>query len=183
MASIGSSASTPRKEFLRAEAGVSLSDILRLVVPKGWFLPTTPGTRFVTLGGALANDVHGKNHHSAGTIGRHVRALGLLRSDLGYLTLTPQSDPALFSSTIAGLGLTGIIEWVELQLVKIGSAYLEVETVPYERLEAFWALAEESVDYYEHTVAWIDCTPPGKKSGARHLSTCELACRWLVRHS
>jgi FAD/FMN-containing dehydrogenase len=66
---------------LRAEAGVSLSDILRLVVPEGWFLPTTPGTRFVTLGGAIANDVHGKNHHGAGTIGRHVRSVGLLRSD------------------------------------------------------------------------------------------------------
>jgi FAD/FMN-containing dehydrogenase len=150
---------------LRAEAGVSLSDILRLVVPKGWFLPTTPGTRFVTLGGAIANDVHGKNHHSAGTMGRHIRALGLLRSDRGDLTLTPQSDQALLSSTIAGLGLTGIIEWVELQLVKIGSAYLEVETVPYERLEAFWALAEDSIDRYEHTVAWIDCTSSGEKRG------------------
>lgn len=151
--------------ILQAEAGVCLSDILRLVVPKGWFLPTTPGTRFVTLGGAIANDVHGKNHHSAGTIGRHVRALGLLRSDEGSLTLTPQSDPALFSSTIAGLGLTGIIEWAELQLVRIGSAYLEVETVPYERLEVFWALAEESIDRHEHTVAWIDCTSSGERRG------------------
>jgi FAD/FMN-containing dehydrogenase len=150
---------------LRAEAGVNLSDILRLVVPKGWFLPTTPGTRFVTLGGAIANDVHGKNHHGAGMIGRHVRALGLLRSDRGDLTLTPQSDTALFSSTIAGLGLTGIIEWVELQLVKIGSAYLEVETIPYEHLEAFWALAEESTNCHEHTVAWIDCTSWGERRG------------------
>jgi FAD/FMN-containing dehydrogenase len=150
---------------LRAEAGVSLSDILRLVVPEGWFLPTTPGTRLITLGGAVANDVHGKNHHGAGTIGRHVRSMVLLRSDRGRLTLAPQNDPALFSSTIAGLGLTGVVEWVELQLVKIGGAYLEVETVPYDHLDAFWALAEESTDRYEHAVAWIDCTLRGQNRG------------------
>jgi len=151
--------------ILRAEAGVSFSEILRLVAPKGWFPPTTPGTRFVTLGGALANDVHGKNHHGAGSIGRHVRAFGLLRSDRGRLTVTPQNDPALFASTVGGLGLTGVIEWVELQLVKIGGAYLDVETVPYDSLDAFWSLAEESVQRFEHTVAWIDCTSRGAKRG------------------
>ena len=151
--------------ILRAEAGVSFSEILRLVVPKGWFPPTTPGTRFVTLGGALANDVHGKNHHGAGSIGRHVRAFGLLRSDRGRLTVTPQNDPALFASTIGGLGLTGVIEWVELQLVKIGGAYLDVEIVPYDSLDAFWSLAEESAQRFEHTVAWIDCTSRGAKRG------------------
>ena len=151
--------------ILRAEAGVSFSEILRLVAPKGWFPPTTPGTRFVTLGGALANDVHGKNHHGTGSIGRHVRAFGLLRSDRGRLTVTPQNDPALFASTIGGLGLTGVIEWVELQLVKIGGAYLDVETVPYDSLDAFWSLAEDSVQRFEHTVAWIDCTSRGAKRG------------------
>jgi FAD/FMN-containing dehydrogenase len=140
---------------LRAEAGASLSEILRLVVPKGWFPPTTPGTRFVTLGGVVANDVHGKNHHGAGSIGRHVRAFGLLRSDRGALTVTPESDPALFASTIGGLGLTGVIEWVELQLVKIGGAHLDVEIVPYDNLDAFWSLAD----------AWIDCTAGGAETG------------------
>jgi len=114
----------PATGVLCAEAGVGLSDILHFVVPKGWFLPTTPGTRFVSLGGALANDVHGKNHHGAGSFGRHVRSFGLLRSDRGRLTVTPESDAALFSSTVGGLGLTGIIEWVELQLVRIFGAYL-----------------------------------------------------------
>jgi L-gulonolactone oxidase len=150
---------------LRAEAGVSISEILRLVVPKGWFLPTTPGTRFVTLGGALANDVHGKNHHRAGSFGRHIRAFGLLRSDRGRLAVTERSDAALFASTIGGLGLTGIVEWVEAQLVRIGGAYLDVETIPYGSLEDFWPLAEASVDDYEHTVAWIDCASRGRKSG------------------
>jgi FAD/FMN-containing dehydrogenase len=129
---------------LRAEAGVSLSDLLRLVVPKGWFAPTTPGTRFVTLGGALANDVHGKNHHGAGSFGRHVCSLGLVRSDRGRLTVTPESESALFSSTIGGLGLTGVIEWVELQLVRIGGAYLDVETMPYSGLDEFWRLARKA---------------------------------------
>jgi L-gulonolactone oxidase len=150
---------------LRAEAGVSLSEILALVVPRGWFLPTTPGTRFVTLGGALANDVHGKNHHRAGAFGRHIRAFSLLRSDRGPTEVTLQSDPQLFCSTIGGLGLTGVIEWVELQLVRIGSAFLDVETIPFDRLDAFWPLAEESAQRFEHTVAWIDCTTRGPSCG------------------
>jgi L-gulonolactone oxidase len=150
---------------LRAEAGVSLSEVLRLVVPKGWFLPTSPGTRFVTLGGALANDVHGKNHHRSGSFGRHIRAFGLLRSDRGRCTVTLESDAALFSSTVGGLGLTGIIEWVEFQLVRIGGAYLNVEIIPYDNLNEFWALAEGSVEGFEHTVAWIDCVAGGARSG------------------
>jgi len=160
----------PETGVVRAEAGVSLSDLLRLVVSKGWFAPTTPGTRFVTLGGALANDVHGKNHHGAGSFGRHVRSFGLLRSDRGRLTVTPESEPALFSSTIGGLGLTGVIEWVELQLVRIGGAYLDVETMPYSGLDEFWPLAEESGPAFEHTVAWIDCASRGKKQGRGILS-------------
>jgi FAD/FMN-containing dehydrogenase len=155
----------PETGVLCAEAGVSFSDLLRFLVPKGWFAPTTPGTRFVTLGGALANDVHGKNHHSAGSFGRHVRAFGLLRSDCGRLTVTLDRNPALFCSTIGGLGLTGVIEWVQFQLVRIGSAYLDVETMPYDHLDDFWPLAEESAHAFEHTVAWIDCSSRGAKRG------------------
>jgi FAD/FMN-containing dehydrogenase len=105
----------PRTGQLRAEAGVSLSSVLQLVVPHGWFLPTTLGTRFVTLGGAVANDVHGKNHHRAAAFGARVLGVGLLRSDGRRLILTPKLEPALFSATVGGLGLTGVIEWVELQ--------------------------------------------------------------------
>jgi FAD/FMN-containing dehydrogenase len=150
---------------LRAEAGISLSSVLQLVVPHGWFLPTTAGTRFVTLGGAVANDVHGKNHHRAAAFGASVIELGLLRSDRRSLTLTPLVEPELFSATVGGLGLTGVIEWVELQLVAIRSAYLDVEIVPYENLDAFWPLAQESVARYEHTVAWIDCLSNGTRQG------------------
>jgi FAD/FMN-containing dehydrogenase len=150
---------------LRAEAGASLSNVLQLVVPHGWFLPTTPGTRFVTLGGAVANDVHGKNHHRAGAFGASILAIGLQRSDGRRMTLTPKLEADLFSATIGGLGLTGVIEWVELQLVPIRSAYLDVEIVPYDNLDAFWALAQESVAKFEHTVAWVDCLSRGTRQG------------------
>jgi FAD/FMN-containing dehydrogenase len=155
----------PSTGVLRAESGITFSEILRFVVPKGWFLPTTPGTRLVTVGGAIANDVHGKNHHRAGAFGRHVRSLGLVRSDRGKLVVTAEGDSALFASTIGGLGLTGIIEWAEFQLVRIGSAFLEVETIPYDNLDVFWALADESVARFEHTVAWIDCLSQGAERG------------------
>ena len=147
----------PRTGLLRAEAGVSLSNVLQLVVPKGWFLPTTPGTRFVTLGGAVANDVHGKNHHSAGSFGASVLAFGLQRSDRGRATVTPETEPDLFYATIGGLGLTGAIEWVEFALAPIPSSFLDVEIAPFESLEAFWSLAADSIGSHEHTVAWIDC--------------------------
>ena len=120
----------PETGRLRAEAGASLSSVLQLVVPHGWFLPTTPGTRFVTLGGAVANDVHGKNHHRAATFGASVVAVGLLRSDGRRLTLTPLLEPDLFSATIGGLGLTGVIDWVELQLAPIRSATLRSKLCP-----------------------------------------------------
>jgi len=155
----------PASGLLRAEAGVSLSQILRFVTPQGWFLPTTPGTRFVTLGGALANDVHGKNHHRAGSIGSHVTRLGLLRSDGFRGEISPTSDRDLFAATIGGLGLTGVVEWVELRLEKVPSAYLDAETIAYGSLSDFFALAEESAGDFEHTVAWIDASSKGAKFG------------------
>lgn len=143
---------------LRADAGVTLDQVLQAVVAHGWFLPTTPGTRFVTLGGAVANDVHGKNHHRAGTFGCHVTALGLLRGNGERITVSPQSEPELFAATIGGLGLTGIIEWVEISLVRIASSDLKVTLTPFDSLEEFWTLASTATEAFEHTVAWIDCT-------------------------
>jgi L-gulonolactone oxidase len=155
----------PDTATLRAEAGTSLADILALVVPRGFFLPTTPGTRFVTLGGAVANDVHGKNHHTAGTFGRHVRAIGLSRSDGSRLVLSPSEQPELFGATIGGLGLTGLIEWVEIDLAPIPSAWLDAQTIAFGSLDRFWELAEASVHTHEHTVAWIDCVASGTAFG------------------
>lgn len=144
--------------IIRAEAGLSLSDLLRIVVPHGWFLPTTPGTRFVTLGGAVANDVHGKNHHIAGTLGTSVRRIGLHRSDVGPLELSANENADLFKATIAGLGLTGLMTWVELQLVRVPGSYVGAENLPFSGYAEFAAIARECAAGFEHTVAWIDCT-------------------------
>src|SRR6516162_4893523 len=94
---------------LACEAGVLLADILRVAVPAGWFLPVVPGTSQITVGGAIANDVHGKNHHRAGTFGSHVRRFELLRSDGKRLLCSPNEDSQLFAATVGGLGLTGVV--------------------------------------------------------------------------
>ena len=150
--------------ILRAEAGLSIHDALRLLVPAGWFLTTTPGTRFVTLGGAVANDVHGKNHHTAGSFGCSVRRLGLLRSDGSEVELARSDASNLFCSTIGGLGLTGIITWVEIDLVRIPSAYLDVERFVFDNISSFFDLASRAQSF-EHTVAWFDCANSGSKLG------------------
>ena len=143
---------------LRAEAGMTLGEVLALVVPHGWFLPVTPGTRHVTLGGAVANDVHGKNHHLAGTFGRHVTRLGLARSTGERLTLEP-GDP-LFRATVAGLGLTGLILWVELRLQPVASDQVDVATTRFEDLDAFFALSERANRRSPYVVAWVDAQRP-----------------------
>ncbi|OBS53486.1 MULTISPECIES: FAD-binding oxidoreductase [Methylosinus] len=150
---------------LQAEAGVSLSQIIAFAAPRGWFLPTTPGTRFVTLGGAVANDVHGKNHHRAGSFGNHVVSFDLLRRDGFQARVTKKSDPDLFAATIGGLGLTGVICTVELQLERIRGGFLDVETIPHANLAEFWELAEESAAGFEHTVSWIDAVARGANFG------------------
>ena len=128
-------------------------------------MPVTPGTKFVTLGGAVANDVHGKNHESAGTIGCYVRRIGLARSSGEVIELSETDNAELFQATIGGLGLTGLMLWVELALKKIESAIIDVETLAIADLDHFFRLAEESADW-EHTVAWVDCLATGKRSAA-----------------
>ncbi len=103
--------------IVEAEAGTMLHEITERIAPHGWFLPVTPGTQFVTLGGALANDVHGKNHHRRGTFGRWVESFTLLRSDTGPLTCSRTQNPDFFAATIGGMGLTGIVTRVRLQLL------------------------------------------------------------------
>lgn len=143
---------------LRAEAGVTLAEVLALCIPHGWFLPVTPGTKFVTLGGAVANDVHGKNHHVAGTFGRHVTRLELVRSSGRRIELTPEYK--LFRATVAGLGLTGLITWVEMQLQPIDSAWIDVETTRFRSLEAFFALSKQANKESQYVVAWFDAFRP-----------------------
>jgi FAD/FMN-containing dehydrogenase len=145
---------------LDCDAGVTLDEILRLFVPRGWFLPVTPGTKFVTVGGCIANDVHGKNHHRAGTFGRHVRSLVLLRSDGTHIRCT--HDDALFRATVGGLGLTGLITSAEVRLRRIESASMVVERVPFRSLEEFEELSRACDATHEYTVAWLDSID-GKK--------------------
>ena len=148
--------------LLRVEAGVMLDAVLALVVPQGWFLPVTPGTRFISMGGAVANDVHGKNHHRAGSLGGHVTALGLLRSDHGFVECGPARHADLFAATVGGLGLTGLICWVELRLRRIASPMVEEERQRFESLDQFHALSAESDadPAWEYSVAWVDCDAP-----------------------
>lgn len=155
----------PESGLIRCEAGISLDDILKFIVPQGWFLPVTPGTKFITLGGATANDVHGKNHHRAGTFGRQVRRLELLRSDGRRLLCSPEENPEWFAATIGGLGLTGLITWVEFSLRKIASAMIEQETIKFQNLDDFLEISAESDQRFEHTVAWVDCLSRGDALG------------------
>lgn len=165
---------------LSCEAGVLLADILDLVVPLGWFLPVTPGTRYVTVGGAIANDVHGKNHHLRGSFGNHVRRLLLLRSDRGVVDCSSNANADLFAATIGGLGLTGLILVADLQLMKIPGPYLHTETRRFVGLERFLELSAESERDWEYTVSWVDCLAGGKQgvrgifSRARHTSEAPL---------
>ncbi len=143
---------------LSCEAGVVLRDIQRLMIPRGWSLPVVPGTQLVTVGGAIANDVHGKNHHVVGTFGEHVRRLRLVRTDGEVIDCGPDLRPDQFAATVGGLGLTGVIVEAELQLRPIAGPWLEAETLAFSGLDEFLALSDDSEAGWEHTVAWIDCT-------------------------
>jgi len=150
---------------LRIESGVTLAQILSFVLPSGWFLPVSPGTAFVTVGGAVANDVHGKNHHRAGTFGCHVRAFELLRSDGSRSYCSAVDSAELFSATIGGLGLTGLITWVELQLRKVSGPMLQEQSLKFANIDEFFKLSDGSDDDYEYTVSWVDCLAKGTDSG------------------
>ena len=151
--------------LLRCEAGITFSDILKLIVPKGWFLPVVPGTQFISVGGAIANDIHGKNHHQAGTFGRYVTGFELLRSDGTRLFCSPKQNQDLFCATIGGLGLTGLITWAEMQLIPIQSPFLAVELIKFDHLDDFYRLNEISEKSFSYTVAWLDCAATGKSLG------------------
>ncbi|MFK8068400.1 MAG: FAD-dependent oxidoreductase [Gammaproteobacteria bacterium] len=146
-----------KTHILRCEGGVLLADILENYVAKGWFVPVTPGTKFVTIGGAVANDVHGKNHHRRGSFGNHVIRLCLRRSNGETIVCSRTKNAELFSATIGGLGLTGLILWVDVLLMPIDSDSMVVETTKFENLDQFFELSKASEWKFEYNVAWIDC--------------------------
>ncbi len=167
--------------ILRCESGATFSDIIRVFLPRGWFLPVTPGTQFVTVGGAIANDVHGKNHHCVGTFGPHVRQFGLHRSEYGMVVCSPDVNPEMFRATIGGLGLTGVIAWADIQLRRVTGPWIDAETIPFQSLSSFLDLSRESDGRFEYTVAWLDCfagkTPRGIFFRGNHSAAAGKAFR------
>ena len=155
---------------LRCEAGVSFTDILDVIVPRGWFLPVSPGTKFVSVGGAIANDVHGKNHHEAGTFGCHVTQFELLRSSGERLICSPDENVDLYRATIGGLGLTGLIVWAEFRLKRIPTPLIHMENIRYSTIEEFFDLSADSeANGFAYTVAWTDCLAQGDQLGRGHF--------------
>ncbi len=156
---------------LVAHAGVSLAAILDHVMAQGWFLPVLPGTRFVTLGGAIANDIHGKNHHAVGSFGAHCLSFEVLRSDGQRLTCSAAENAGLFAATIGGMGLTGLVTSAEIQLMKVPSPCVQQERIRFDNLDGFFALAQESQATtqsharFPYAVAWVDALATGTALG------------------
>lgn len=146
-----------------AMAGTSLGDVLNLAVPMGWFLPVTPGTRHVTVGGAIASDVHGKNHHRDGSFGQHIESLDLHTSDGRTITAAPGSDA--FAATVGGMGLSGIIAKATLRLIPIETPWMAVDTVRADDLESVMTELVEADARHRYSVAWLDLSRSGRGRG------------------
>lgn len=157
--------------FIEAQAGALLGEIIAAAAPHGYFLPVTPGTRFVTLGGAIANDVHGKNHHLRGTFGCHVESFELLRSDGVQYHCSASENPDLFAATIGGMGLTGLILSAAIRLMPAGSLDIEERIAPFDTLDAYFDMAETADHENEYSVAWVDQLSSGRAEGRGVLIT------------
>src|SRR6476661_5569670 len=161
------------------DAGVSLDTLMRAALPLGWWVPVLPGTRQVTIGGAIGADVHGKNHHTKGSFGNHVLSMDLVTADGGVRTLTPDGAEAeLFWTTVAGMGLTGVVVRAAVQLHRTESAYFVVDTDRTADLDELLALLTDgSDDTYGYSAAWFDTTTTGAKLGRAVLTRGSLATR------
>jgi decaprenylphospho-beta-D-ribofuranose 2-oxidase len=158
-----------------APAGVSIDALLRLLVPDGWFVPVTPGTRHVTVGGAVAADIHGKNHHADGSFGHHVRSLRLMLADGSVEEVSPEIRPDLFWATIGGMGLTGVILDVTFSVLPIETSRLLVDTERCTDLDHLCQTMTEGDDDYRYSVAWIDLLATGRHLGRSVLTRAEHA--------
>lgn len=153
---------------LRCEAGVSYKDLLDTFVLRGWFPPVTPGTKYVTMGGAIASDVHGKNHHKAGSISNYIKSFKILTASGEVLECSRETNSDLFWATVGGMGLTGFILECELQLKKIESPFIDNKAIKLRNLDELFAKFEEYGDYH-YSVAWMDIVASGNKYGRNVL--------------
>ena len=151
----------PQTGVLTAESGITLAQILDFAVPKGFFLPVTPGTKYVTLGGAIANDIHGKNHEVAGSFGNHVPQFELIRSDGTRRVCSATENPDWYAATIGGMGLTGLITWAQLRLRPIVSRNIDYEGIQFHGIDEFLDLKRQ-YQHVEYTVSWVDCVSTGR---------------------
>lgn len=166
----------PDTGVLRAEAGFSLVELNRLFMPRGWFSPVTPGTKFVTLGGMVASDVHGKNHHVEGCFGAHVRALRMRLADDSVVECGPDRETTLFDATIGGMGLTGHILEVEFTLQRIPTTFIHMESERVPSIDEFLAALGRAAPAFPMTMGWIDCLHRGRAMGRGIL----MAGRWAT---
>lgn len=165
---------------LRAQAGASLDAILRRIVPEGYFVPVTPGTRFVTVGGAIAADIHGKNHHVEGSFGTHVRGLRLVTGSGDVLECGPDLRPEAFWATVGGMGLTGVITEAEVGLLPIETSRMRVDTERFADLDSLMAAMQEGDHRYRYSVAWVDSLSPagrGVLTRGDHATIADLPSR------
>jgi decaprenylphospho-beta-D-ribofuranose 2-oxidase len=160
----------PRAGTVTVPAGVNLDDLLRVIVPRGWFVPVTPGTRFITIGGAIASDIHGKNHHVEGSFGNHLVGLTLLHADGATAQIGPRDQPELFWATVGGMGLTGVILDATIRLLPIETSRMSVDTTRIPDLEALFVAMDEGDDDYRYSVAWIDLVAKGANLGRSVLT-------------
>ena len=153
-----------KKGLLHIQAGVLLSEILESFIPRGWFLKVTPGTKLITVGGAIASDVHGKNHHVEGCFSECVQEFKIMLADGEVVTCSKETTPELFKATCGGMGLTGVILTAKIYLKKINSQYIDQTTIKTKNLkETFEAFEEYS--HKPYSVAWIDCLAKGDEAG------------------
>jgi decaprenylphospho-beta-D-ribofuranose 2-oxidase len=157
------------------EAGVSLEQLMVAGLPHGWFVPVSPGTRQVTVGGAIAADVHGKNHHVAGSFARHVRSVDLVLPGGERRTVTSAGDPALFWATAGGMGLTGLIVAATVQLTRVATAKVAVDTVRTADVDETMAVLAEHDGRFGYTVAWSDSMARGARLGRSVVTSGDFA--------
>ena len=155
----------PQAGTVTVPAGVSIDDLLRVLVPRGWFVPVTPGTRFVTIGGSIASDIHGKNHHVDGSFGNHLVSVTLLLADGSVVTVGPAERPELFWATVGGMGLTGAILEATFRLLPIETSLLSVDTMRIPDLDSLFAEMSSPDDDVRYSVAWIDLVAKGAALG------------------